>query len=164
MLYKEQKKLASLDIAKEEKKGKITLVSANKELPYFIDLKNLIMKTAGLGDLLKKGFSDLQCIRFALVYGSIASGQETARSDIDLLVVGEINEEKILNVTDLIEKQVGREVNYILWSNDEFMQRLKSKHHLLADIAKKPVIMVRGNEDDFRGTIEEPNHKSNRPQ
>lgn len=161
MLYKEQKKLVALNIVQEEKRGKITLVTANKKLPYFNDLKNLIIKTAGLGDLLKNSFAELQGIKYMLVYGSIASGQESASSDIDLLIVGEANEEKILTIAGNVEKQVGREVNYILWSPSEFMQRVKSKHHLLVDIAEKPVMILRGDEDEFRRTVKEPNHKPN---
>jgi predicted nucleotidyltransferase len=162
MLYKEEKNLASLSIVQEAKKGKVTLVSINKHLPYFNELKNLITKTAGLGDLLKKTFSKLQGIKYALVYGSIASGEESASSDIDLLIVGETNEEQILNAVSLIEREVGREVNYILWSRDEFMQRVKSKHHLLIDIAAKPVIVLVGNEDEFRRTVKEQNHRTNK--
>jgi hypothetical protein len=59
MLYKEEKNLAELKLVQEEKKGNITLISINTHLPYFNDLKNLINKTAGLGNLLKEPFSNL---------------------------------------------------------------------------------------------------------
>jgi predicted nucleotidyltransferase len=162
MLYKEEKNLASLSIVQEVKQGKVTLVSINKHLPYFNELKNLITKTAGLGDLLKETFSKLQGIQYALVYGSIASGEESASSDIDLLIVGEISEEKILNAVSLAEKEVGREVNYILWSWEEFMERVKSKHNLLVDIAEKPLIMLEGDEVEFRRTVKKQNHRANK--
>ena len=162
MLYKEEKNLASLSIVQEVKQGKVTLVSINKNLPYFNELKNLITKTAGLGGLLKETFSKLHGIQYALVYGSIASGEESASSDVDLLIVGEISEEKILNAVSLAEKEVGREVNYILWSRDELMERVKSKHNLLVDIAAKPAIMLVGDEDEFRRTLKKQNHRTNK--
>lgn len=153
MLYKEEKNLVSLNIIDEEKKGKITLVSINKHLPYFAELKNLLIKTVGLGDLLKGALSELQGIRYALVYGSFTSGEESASSDVDLLIVGDATEEKILSAISPIEKEVGREINYILWSEEEFMKRIKSRHHLLMEIATKPVIMLVGEEDEFRRTV-----------
>jgi len=153
MLYKEEKNLASLGIVNEEKKGKVTLVSINKNMPYFTELKNLMIKTVGLGDLLKTALSELKGMRYALIYGSFASGEESASSDIDLLIVGNSSEEKILNVVGQVEKEVGREINYILWSEEEFMKRIKSKHHLLREIASKPVIMLVGEEDEFRRTV-----------
>jgi len=153
MLYKEEKNLASLGIVNEEKKGKVTLVSINKNMPYFTELKNLMIKTVGLGDLLKTALSELKGMRYALIYGSFASGEESASSDIDLLIVGNSSEEKILNVVGQVEKEVGREINYILWSEEEFMKSIKSKHHLLREIASKPVIMLVGEEDEFRRTV-----------
>jgi predicted nucleotidyltransferase len=162
MLYKEEKNLASLSIVLEEKKGKVTLISINKHLPYLSELRKLIAKTAGLGDLLKNAFLKLAGVHYALIYGSIASGEESASSDIDLLIVGETNEETILSIVSLLEKEIGREVNYILWSKDEFMQRVKSKHNLLIDIAAKPIMMLMGDEDEFRRTVKEQNHRANK--
>jgi predicted nucleotidyltransferase len=152
MLYKEEKNLVSLNIISEEKKGKVTLVSTNKSLPYFAELKNLLIKTAGLGDLLKSALSELTGIRYALVYGSFASGEESASSDIDVLIIGSGREEKILGAIGSVEKGVGREINYILWNEEEFAKRVESRHHLLMEIASKPVIMLAGEEDEFRKT------------
>lgn len=152
MLYKEEKNLVSLGIVNEEKKGKVTLASINKNLPYFVELKNLLIKTAGLADLLRKAFAELREIKYALIYGSFASADESESSDIDLLIVGEATEEKILNLIAPIEKEVGREINYILWNEKEFMRRAKNRHPLLRDIASKPVITLVGEEDEFRRT------------
>jgi len=69
------------------------------------------------------------------------------------LIIGNINEEKILNKTSQIQKEVKREINYILWSEDEFNKRAKNKHHLLQDIASKPLIMLIDEENEFRRTI-----------
>jgi len=153
MLYKEVKNLVSLGVINEEKRGKVTLVSVNKSLPFFAELKSLMVKTVGLSDLLRTGLSELKQIRYALVYGSFASGEESASSDVDLLIVGDVDEERLLKVVGGIEKEVGREINYILWSEKEFMERVKSKHHLLRDIASKPVIMLVGKEDEFRRVV-----------
>ncbi|MCP8321847.1 MAG: nucleotidyltransferase domain-containing protein [archaeon] len=150
MLHREVKNLASLGILAEEKKGKITLVSVNKKLPYFAELRGMMMKTAGLGDLMRGTLSELKGIRYALIYGSFASGEETESSDIDLLIVGNLSEEEVLKAVSQVEKEVRREINYILWSEKEFLKRVKSKHHLLEDVAKKPMIMLVGDEDEFR--------------
>jgi predicted nucleotidyltransferase len=162
MLYKEEKNLVSLGVVNEEKRGKVTLVSINKNLPYFAELKNLMIKTAGLGDLLKTALSGLEGIRYALVYGSFASGGESESSDIDLLIVGNASEEKVLNVIGQVEKEVGREINYILWSEEEFMKRVKSRHHFLMEVSSKPVIMLVGEEDELRRAVKKWSHKENK--
>jgi len=159
MLYKEEKNLVSLGILNEEKKGKVTLVSANRKLPYFAELKSLLIKTVGLGNLVKKALSELEEIRYALIYGSFASGEESEKSDVDLLVIGNVNEEKLLTTTSQIEKEVGREVNYILWSEEEFIKRVETRHHLLNEIATKPLFMLIGEEDEFRRDVEKWSNK-----
>lgn len=150
MLYKEEKNLASLGVVNEEKKGKVTLVSVNKKLPYFAELKGLVMKTAGLASLLGNALSKLTDVRYALIYGSFASGQETESSDVDVLIVGNVGEERILKAVSAIEEKTGREINYIVWSEGEFRKRVRSKHHILTETARKPVIMLIGEENEFR--------------
>jgi predicted nucleotidyltransferase len=150
MLYKEEKNLASLGVVNEEKKGKVTLVSVNKKLPYFAELKGLVMKTAGLASLLGNALSKLTDVRYALIYGSFASGQETESSDVDVLIVGNVGEERILNAVSAIEEKTGREINYIVWSEGDFRKRVRSKHHILTETARKPVIMLVGEENEFR--------------
>jgi len=153
MLYKEEKNLLSLGIVTEEKKGKVTLVSVNRNLPYFAELKNLMIKTVGLGDALRSALSELKGIRYAFVYGSFASGEEAGSSDVDLLIIGNVSEDEVLSVVSRVEKEVGREINYILWSEEEFLKRVKSRHYLLENIASKPIIMLVGVEDEFRRVI-----------
>ena len=152
MLYKEEKNLASLGIVNEEKRGKVTLVSVNKKLSYLSELKGLITKTAGLAELIRSALSELKGIRYALVYGSLASGEESGSSDVDVMIVGDVDEEQVLKATSRIEEKAEREINYILWSEYDFKKRAKSRHHLLTDIARKPVIMLIGEESEFRRT------------
>ena len=153
MLYKEEKNLVSLGILCEEKRGNVTFVYVNKKIPYFVELKSLIVKTAGLGDIVKTTLLELSGIKYALIYGSFASGEELESSDVDLLIVGNVNEENVLKTVSQIEDKVSREINYILWGEKEVIERIKSRHHLLVDILSKPVIMLIGDEDEFRRTV-----------
>ena len=153
MLYREVKNLALLEVITEEKRGKITLLSVNTSLPYYAELRDLMIKTAGLGDFLRAALSEFEGMRYALIYGSLASGEVTERSDIDLLVVGGLDEEELLRTMSRVEKDVGREVNYILWSEEEFLRRGREGHHLLADMAEKPLMMLVGEEDEFRRAV-----------
>lgn len=161
-LYKEIKNLVSLGILSEEKKGKITLVSVNKNLPYFTEIKRLLVKTAGLGDLVRTKLSGLGRVIYALIYGSVATGEESESSDIDLLIIGDVGDEAVLKATSEIEEELGREVNYIRWTEKEFMRRVRGRHHLLADTASKPVIMVMGEEDEFRRTVRRQKHSKSK--
>ena len=154
MVYKERGNLVRLGIITEEKRGKVNLVSVNRDLPYFAELKTLIAKTAGVGGVLHDSLEGLKGVEYALVYGSFASGEDTASSDIDLLVVGSVDGEEVLRAVADCERRLGREVNYILWSEKEFLNRVVSGHRLVVDIAARPVIMVVGDEREFRRVAE----------
>ena len=153
VLYREVKNLALLGILNEEKRGKITLVSANRKLSFFAELRGLMMKTAGLADLLRSALSGVKGVRFALVYGSFASSEESPLSDIDVLVVGNTSEEKVLTAISQIEEKTGREFNYIVWNEDAFNKKIRARHHLLIDISRNPVIMIIGEENEFRRAL-----------
>lgn len=150
MLYKEEKNLAFLGIVDEERRGKVTLVSVNKKLPYFAELKSLMLKTAGIAGLIRDSLRKIPGVSYALIYGSFACGEETESSDVDVLVVGDVEEERVLRAFGTTEQRTGREINYIVWSDEEFRKRARGGHHLLAEIGRKPVIMLVGEESEFR--------------
>jgi len=148
---KELQNLKELNLILDSKKGNLSLFQINRNSPIFTELKNIFIKTEYFGELIKKSLKKLK-IDFAFIFGSFAKGVESKESDIDLFVVGDINENELLKIIQKIEKQSGREINYILWKKHLFMKRAK-KHHLLNEIAKNPVIMLVGNEDELRKII-----------
>ena len=53
-------------------------------------LRGLVSKTSGLGDVLRAALASLAAlIEHAFVYGSVAKGKDTAKSNIDLMVISE---------------------------------------------------------------------------
>jgi len=137
MLYKEKNTLLSLGVINVERRGKINLISINKKLSYYSELKGLVMKTTGVVGVIKKILENTVGIKFALIYGSFASGRETESSDVDLLIIGDADEQKILDAVNDAEGTIGREVNHILWSEKEFNNRILERHHLLINIGRK---------------------------
>jgi predicted nucleotidyltransferase len=89
----------------------------------------------------------------ALIYGSFAKGTETTKSDIDLLVIGDLDEDLVLRAVSKTEKKIGRQINYIFWTPKEFAQKARQKIPLLADILKTDVIMIIGEQREFKRFI-----------
>ena len=57
--------------------------------PAFSDLRAAVVKTLGVGDVLREALAPLaREIGLAFVYGSTAAGDDTAASDVDLFIVG----------------------------------------------------------------------------
>lgn len=146
---KELENLKALGLVSEKRKGNMRLFSANRSSPIFPELKSIFMKTESLSSVLKKGF-EAKNIRFMAIYGSFASGKESEDSDIDMLIIGDVGEKEVSSSLAGFERNTGREANYILWNECEFMKRADKGHALLRDIAEKPLIMLIGDENEFR--------------
>ncbi|MFQ6082188.1 MAG: nucleotidyltransferase domain-containing protein [Candidatus Aminicenantia bacterium] len=148
---KELANLEKLNLVLSSKKGNLNLFQINKNSPLFSELKSIFLKTEFLTEIIKKSIKKLK-IDFAFIYGSFAKGVESKESDIDLFVVGSVDEDGFVRIIQRIEKKVGREVNYILWNKNVFLKRAR-KHHLLNEIAKNPIIVLVGDEDELRKII-----------
>ena len=150
---KELAQLKKINLVKETAQGNMKLYRINRDSPIIEDIKRIFLKTDSLGGLLSKELSELGKIDHALIYGSFARGDETEKSDIDLLVIGRIDEEKLVSIIGSVEKRIGREVNYILWTADEFKKRAVKRHSLLLDIIDKPFITLIGDGNEFRRSV-----------
>ncbi len=148
---KELQKLKELNLVLKSKKGNLSIFQINRNSLIFAELKSIFIKTEYFGDLIKKSLKKLK-IDFAFIFGSFAKGIESRESDIDLFVIGDVKEDELTDIIQKIEKQTGREINYILWKKSLFMKRAK-KHHLLNEIGKNPVIMLVGDENELRKII-----------
>ncbi|MFH1424436.1 MAG: nucleotidyltransferase domain-containing protein [archaeon] len=149
---KELENLESLNLVERKKVGKLTFYSINKNAPIYEDIKNIFLKTDSLGNFLRTRLKNYE-ITHALIFGSFAAGEERKDSDVDLLIVGDINENALVKTVRECEKSLKREINYILWNRKEFEKRAREGHHLLRDIKEKSMIMLAGDENEFREAI-----------
>lgn len=151
-VQKELKNLQELGLLTSTKKGNMVMYTLDKNSVISDDLKRIFLKTEGVGaELLKR--LDKKKIQYALIYGSFAKGTETTRSDVDLLVIGDIDEDPVLSAVSKAEKRIGRQINYIFWTPKEFSQKARQKIPLLADILKTDVIMIIGEWREFKRFI-----------
>jgi len=116
VVYKEIENLKDLDLVTEERKGKLRLFTINKNSVIYEELRKILLKTTALGQQLKAAIPQLKKAKYALIYGSIARGEELETSDVDLLIIGDIAEENLIAAIRKVEKEIGREINYVLWS------------------------------------------------
>ena len=86
----------------------------------------------------------------AFVYGSLAREEETAQSDVDLLVVGKATLEEVLSRLSTVEKSIRRPINPTVYSVAEFKSKLASGNHFLTAVLKGQKVFLLGDEDELR--------------
>jgi predicted nucleotidyltransferase len=129
--------------------GNLRYYTVVKEFPFYQELKRIVYATIGLGDYLTGKLRESNQIELAFIYGSIARDEETAKSDVDLFVVGEIDEDELHTLVYEAQKDVGREINYTLMSKAEFNKRLKSADSFVKRVMEERKLVLKGNPDVY---------------
>jgi uncharacterized protein len=148
---RELRQLTDAGLLHRLRRGNQVYYRANRENPIFQELKSIVAKTSGIRDILHEGLARLtDRIRLAFVYGSIARGKETASSDVDLMVVGDVSFSEVVSALSEIEPKLGREVNPTVFDPGEFSEKLAAKNHFLSAVTKEKKLFVIGDEREFR--------------
>lgn len=149
-IRREMAKLKKLGLFISEKVGNLVYYSLNKNCPLYNEIKNIVLKTIGVGDIFRERLQKLEGIEYALIYGSFAKGEEIASSDIDVMIIGEVSPDKLTSALHEVEDQIGRTVNYVSFSRKEVKQRIKRKNHFILNVLKDKKIMILGGENELQ--------------
>ncbi|MEW8689391.1 MAG: nucleotidyltransferase domain-containing protein [Candidatus Thiodiazotropha sp.] len=123
---------------------------ANPDCPIFHELLSIVSKTIGVVNAINQAllpFADR--IVWSFIFGSVASKQEISSSDIDLMIIGEIDFTEMVNALHSIQEKLGREINPKLYREDEWLDLLKQKNPFIKDVLAKPRMDVIGDGDEF---------------
>lgn len=133
-----------------EYKANARYFKVNKEYPLYQELKSIVFKTVGVVGSLRESLKQIKNIKFSFIYGSYAKSAENYLSDIDLIVIGNIDEDALIKELDKMEKKIGREVNYRLYELKEFKQEIENRNPFLLEILKEKKVMIIGEDDELR--------------
>jgi predicted nucleotidyltransferase len=149
MLRKELLSLEKSGIFSSSRKANLSYYSLNKSYPLHDELKTIVFKTIGIKGLLIKTLSDIKNIETAFIYGSYAKNQYNAKSDVDLFIIGNVDEDKLISKIDKIEKDLKREINYSIYSRKDFEKKKRQKDGFIEDIIENPKIFLIGGKNDI---------------
>jgi len=150
-LQRELEQLAEIGLISRTKIGNQVFYQANAASPVFQEIRSLVAKTVGIIKVLRSALEPLASrIQFAFVFGSIARREETAASDIDLMIIGDTTFDEILRAISPAQTTLTREINPSIYSPAEFKAKLKKGNHFLTTIVKSEKLFVIGTEDELR--------------
>ncbi len=124
---------------------------ANAASPIFSELSAIAQKTVGLAEPLRDALARLAPkIRAAFVYGSVAKRQDTAASDIDLMLLSdELSYGDVFSALEAASAKLGRTVNPTILTRKEFAKRVKGQDAFLTRVLAQPKVWLIGGEDDI---------------
>jgi predicted nucleotidyltransferase len=149
---RELSRLEHSGLVSVERIGNQKHFQANRDSPIFEELQRIILKTVGLAEPLRQSLSPYSDrIKFAFVYGSVAKGTDTARSDIDLMVVGDdLSYSDLYSALQKTENSLGRPVNPTFLTPTDWQRKVSTKDSVIAKINSQPKVFIFGSEADLK--------------
>lgn len=141
--------LVKIGLLGREKRGVQKYYFADKNSPIFGEMKGLIFKTTGAQGSIKAALSRLKGLQTAFIYGSYAKGAEKEDSNINLMVIGQVNITELNDVVMGLEEKLKREIDYLVFDEQEYRKRKEAKDPFIRDIVKGKKIFLTGKEDDL---------------
>lgn len=126
-LVKKLKELENEGVLESQARGNLKFYSINRDYPFYKEYKNIVLKTVGLENRLKKVADEVPGIEQIYIYGSYAHGKMGNQSDIDLLVVGTHEIIALQKKLNKLQGELGREINAVNMNKIEFEKRLKER-------------------------------------
>ena len=123
-LNSELRRLAAAGLLEVETVGRTKLYSAAVDSPLYEPLRQLLESTVGAEQLLAERLGELDGVDGAFLFGSWARGTPSrSTSDVDLLVVGDVDYDSLTDAIRDAEQLLGREVHLIVYTREELQEK-----------------------------------------
>lgn len=141
-------RLADIGLVCLRRSGNRLYYSANRNHPLFEEIHSMVLKTTGLIDVLAEALSDHR-IETAFVFGSIAEGEETPDSDVDILIIGRIGLMEVSGLLSGVSERLEREINPIVMSREEYISRSGTDDHFVNNVIRGARLFIKGDPHEF---------------
>ncbi|WP_233586449.1 nucleotidyltransferase domain-containing protein [Legionella sp. km772] len=149
-LHRELSKLAKSKVLLREQSGNQVYYQANRNFPIYTELTSILKKTSGLVDVLFDFLTPLtEKIEVAFVFGSVAKGAENLGSDIDVLIIGEVDFTEAVEALYAAQASLGREINPKIYSREQWKASLQKQDLFIQEVLNNPKLFIMGAEHDL---------------
>ena len=149
-LTRELGKLAGVGLIRRSKIGNQVRYQANRDSPVYAELASVFRKTVGATAQIAAALQPLaDRIQIAFVFGSYARGSETAGSDIDVFVLGDVGFAELVQVLHPVQQNLQREISPVLYAPAEFKAKLRVRDAFARELLAKPKLFLIGSEDEL---------------
>ena len=155
-LHRELKAMAESGLLLREEIGNQVFYRADTGCPIFDELASIFRKTMGLASLLHNALSSLAgTIHVAFVFGSMASGEQKADSDLDICVLGDVSLLEVVKALSSVQETLRREINPVVMTVKKFAEQSDKQDRFVARVLSEPKVFVVGDEHELAKLAED---------
>lgn len=147
-IRQELRKLKRLDLVIDRRDGNRIYYRCNQEHPLYADIYQIVLKTAGLADVLRRRLAR-EDIAVAFIFGSITGSTARAHSDVDLMAIGSIGLRNLTAALSGVSEEIGREINPHVMTAKEYKKRLDGKDHFVTNVIGGKKLFIVGTQNEF---------------
>lgn len=141
------KTLEEIGLISSTRRGRMIYYKAVRSHPAFDDLRKLFLKTISLGESVQQALLPFHNnILLAFIFGSVARGDDSIDSDIDLFIITKITLREIAKALGPLSKGLYRELNPVVFEPEEFQNRVSKNDHFLLEVLQSPKLWIIGND------------------
>jgi predicted nucleotidyltransferase len=148
-IQRELDSLTTAGILIETSRGNQRVFQANQACPLFTEIHGFAIKTFGIADLVRNAIAPLNP-DFAFIFGSIAKGTDVSASDVDVMVIGDIDYRELLQCTGDLSTRIGRSVNAKFYKPLEFIKKLNEPDSFVARVVTEQNIFLVGDDSGIQ--------------
>jgi predicted nucleotidyltransferase len=150
-VHRELKRLEQAGLVTVTRVGNQKHFQANSRSPVFEEIRGLVIKTCGVADVIREALSDvLDRVTAAFVFGSLARGEDSGSSDIDLMVLSEdLSYADLFGALEPASRRLGRTVNPTVYSLEELSRKGDQKNEFVLRVLEQPKIWIIGGDGDL---------------
>ncbi len=146
---RELERMLGSGMLKSEERGNRLYYYLNKKYLYFQELRQMVAKSTGLGKKIRKNRKKLGKIDFVMFSGKYIRDKKPTQDEVDMLFVGDLNMSSLQEIIGEEQEKIGREINYAVFSQEEFEFRKTRRDPFVMDILYGSRVMIVGSEIDF---------------
>ncbi|MCD4701104.1 MAG: nucleotidyltransferase domain-containing protein [Candidatus Aegiribacteria sp.] len=149
ILHRDIVKLLKLELVQARRSGRRVYYSANMRSSIFSEIRSIAVKSSGILQRIRECLHNHnENIDFAYVYGSFATGEAGPSSDVDLIVVGSVDQLKLMKSVSDIESSIGRTISLSVFDRSDYVARLSTS--FLNRVHNGEKIVLIGSDDELR--------------
>jgi len=142
-------RLEEIKLLKSERKGNRLYFALQGNFPFYNEIMNIVYKAYGLGGEIIRCREELGDIKYALLTKSYTKSVRGGMNEVDLVLIGSVNVPALTAAVQRAERQTGREINYTVLKDSEFILRKKRKDSFILSILQGSKVMLIGDEDEL---------------
>jgi len=146
---RELERMLAAGMLKSEQRGNRLYYSLNDRYAYYQELRQMVAKSTGLGKKIRQLKRKLGEVEYVMFSGGFVKNQHPKQGEVDILVIGDIVMPELQALIDAEQERRGREINYAVFSHDEFEFRKTRRDPFIMDVLYGSRLMVIGSETEF---------------